>query len=60
MNILSNLTSRNICIFACSASLLKGSKMILNAVFELIIKHFMTRVSNTRVQIEIAKKKMIM
>lgn len=52
--ILSNCKSRNICIFACSASLLKESKVILNAVFDFNYEAFMTRVSNTRVQIEIA------
>ena len=44
----------NICIFTCSASLLKASKGVLNAVFEFVVYINMIRVQTPRVQIEIA------
>ena len=46
----------NICIFTCSASLLKASKGILNAVFDFKIYINMTRIQTPRVQIVIALK----
>jgi hypothetical protein len=44
----------NICIFTCSASLLKASKRVSNAVFDFKIYINMTRVQTPRVQIAIA------
>jgi hypothetical protein len=39
--------SRNICIFACPASLLKRSKVILNAVFDFNYEAFYDPCSHT-------------